>query len=63
MGKESDHSISGSSSLLDIVELVWDLILVLVLVVLIVGTFSGLVSSLVAVETQSFLHMVGYLFG
>ena len=64
LGKGSDHSISGSSSLLDIVESVWDLVLTLVLVVLIVlvGAFLGLVSSLVTVETQSFFHVVCHLF-
>ena len=54
LGKgSSDHDIGGSSGLLDIVELVWDLVSVLVLIVLVVliRTFSGLVSSLVAVET------------
>ena len=65
MGKGSDHSISGSSSLLDIVESVWDLVLTLVLVVLgvLIGAFLGLVSSLVTVETQSLFHVICHLFG
>ena len=46
LGKGLDHSISGSSGLLDTAELVWDLVSDLVLLVLIVliGAFSGLVS-------------------
>ena len=53
LGKRSDHSISGSSSFLDIVELFGDLVPVLVLVVsvVLIRTFLGLMSSLVAVET------------
>ena len=53
MGKRSDHSISGSSGFLDIVELFRDLVPVLVLVVsvVLIGAFLGFMSSLVAVET------------
>ena len=48
-----DHSISGSSGFLDIVESFWDLVSVLVLVVsvVLIGAFSGLMSSLVTIET------------
>ena len=53
LGKRSDHSISGSSGFLDIVESFRDLVSVLVLVVsvVLIGAFSGLMSSSVAVET------------
>ena len=69
MGKRSDHSISGSSGFLDIAESFGDLVSVLVLVLVLVvpavliRAFSGFVSGLVTVETQSFLHMVCHLFG
>ena len=53
LGKGSDHSISGSSGFLDIVESFGDLVSVLVLVVsvVLIGAFSGFMSSLVTVET------------
>ena len=53
LGKGLDHSISGSSGFLDIVELFWDLVsaLVLIIPVVLIWAFSGLMSSSVAVET------------
>ena len=53
LGKGSDHSISGSSGLLDIVESFRDLVpdLVLVVSVVLIRAFLGLMSSSVAVET------------
>ena len=53
LGKGSDHSISGSSGFLDVVESFGDRVLVPVLVVPVIlfRAFSGLMSSLVATET------------